>query len=488
MGGGKNRNIFEIFSRKSLLEPRRMLNFTRYFPFLKRLNRAMRLRSYILTFIFAILCSSVLCAQNTHSQRVVKRYNLFFRINNDKIEEDFSTNKRAINQMREDIEATLEFDGAVPDSLLILSTASPDGSFDFNRKLAMRRAASTRKLLLEMFPEFEKATIVVKYLEEDWDGLLQVLKTNPDFPQREEMMDVINSSSNLQSKEWKLRSLKEGWKYLVNHHIYSLRNSSITISVITTEIDEFTRHANIDSLHFSYTPKFEQPERGIQVPQSPQDYKLKKTIMSAKTNLLLPGLNVGVDFPIGNHWSIGLDYYYPWMVSPKNRWCFETLAWFADVKYWFTNDETRWRPYSRLKGHAIGLYGGLGYYDYQNKKKGNQGEFIDFGVDYTYALPVANDKLRIEFNVGFGFIKTWYRPYAPSSDYEDLIKEPGVKYRTTNFISPTMAGVSLVWPITVPVRTKNPYKLTAEGTPAQEKSSKQDKPSKNNKTKNKEGK
>ena len=161
---------------------------------------------------------------------------------------------------------------------------------------------------------------------------------------------------------------------------------------------------------------------------------------------------------------------------------------FADVKYWFTNDETRWKPYSRLKGHAIGVYGGLGYYDYQNKKKGNQGEFIDFGVDYTYALPVANDKLRIEFNIGFGFIRTWYRPYTPSSDYEDLIKEPGVKYRTTNFISPTMAAVSLVWPITVPVRTKNPYKLTAEGTPAQEKSSKQDKPSKNKKTKNKEGK
>ena len=113
-------------------------------------------------------------------------------------------------------------------------------------------------------------------------------------------------------------------------------------------------------------------------------------------------------------------------------------------------------PDSKLKGHAVGVYAGTGYYDFQNKVKGAQGEFIDFGVDYTYALPVANDKLRFEFNLGLGFIKTWYRPYAPASDYSDLIKEPGVKYRSTNFIGPTRAAVSLVYPITVTTK-KNPY-------------------------------
>ena len=430
---------------------------------------------YILALVLAIFCSLAVSAQTSQNQRVSKRYNLFFRINSDKIDDDFSSNSRTISKMKEDIKTTLEFDGAVPDSLLILSTASPDGSYEFNRKLAMRRAASTKKLLLEMFPEFEDANIIVRYLEEDWDGLLQVLKTHPEFPQREEMMDIINSTNDVQSKERQLRALKEGWKYLVNKHIYSLRNSSITLSVITAEFDEFTRHANIDTLSFSYTPRFEQPEKGIEVPASPQDYKLKKTIMSAKTNLLVPGLNFGVDFPIGNHWSIGLDYYFPWMVSAKNKWCVENLSWYVDAKYWFTNEKTSWRPYSRLKGHAVGIYAGLGYYDFQNRKKGSQGEYINIGADYTYALPIANDKLRLEFNIGFGFIRTWYRPYAPSSDYEDLIKEPGVKYRTTNFISPTMAAVSLVWPITVPVRTNNPYKKDSMEETSQKDNTKQEK-------------
>jgi hypothetical protein len=202
----------------------------------------MKISKYILTFVLAILCGSFVGAQNTHYQRVNKRYNVFFRINSDKIEEDFSNNQRAISQMKEDIETTLQLDGGVPDSLLILSTASPDGRYEFNKKLAIRRAESTKRLLLEMFPEFKDAHIKVEYLEEDWAGLLQVLKANEDFPQREEMIAIITDDDDLQSKELRLKALKTGWRHLVKNYIYALRNSSITLSVLvppTEAYDEF---------------------------------------------------------------------------------------------------------------------------------------------------------------------------------------------------------------------------------------------------------
>ena len=202
----------------------------------------MKISKYILTFVLAILCGSFVGAQNTHYQRVNKRYNIFFRINSDKVEEDFSNNQRAISQMKEDIETTLQLDGGVPDSLLILSTASPDGRYEFNKRLAIRRAESTKRLLLEMFPEFKDAHIKVEYLEEDWAGLLQVLKANEDFPQREEMMAIITDDDDLQSKELRLKALKTGWRHLVKNYIYALRNSSITLSVLvppTEAYDEF---------------------------------------------------------------------------------------------------------------------------------------------------------------------------------------------------------------------------------------------------------
>jgi UDP-N-acetylglucosamine enolpyruvyl transferase len=45
------------------------------------------------------------------------------------------------------------------DSILILSTSSPDGSFEFNRNLAKKRAANTSRLLQEMFPAFSSSNV-----------------------------------------------------------------------------------------------------------------------------------------------------------------------------------------------------------------------------------------------------------------------------------------------------------------------------------------
>ena len=405
-----------------------------------------------------LLATAVAFAQGDGEglHRIEKQYNIFFKINLWDIDKSFKDNARTIERMRQDIETTLEYDKAVPDSILILSTASPDGSAAFNKKLAMRRAQSTSNLLHSMFPQFKDSNIKVEYLDEDWGGLRQVLKANADFPQRKEMLAIIESDINPDTKEARLRQCKAGWRHLVNNYIYVLRNSSVTITVIGKK-DEYAISEPLSPVDpVEYTPTFEQPFKGDIIAPEPQPVKFRKTLFAARTNLLMPGLSIGIEIPIREHWSVGFNYSYPWAVSEGNKWCVEKLSWFVDAKYWFTNDKTRWMPDSKLKGHGVGLYAGTGYYDFQNKIKGAQGEFIDFGVDYTYALPVANDKLRFEFNIGLGFMKTWYRPYTPSSDYSDLIKEPGVKYRSTNFVGPTRAGVSLVYPITVTTK-KSPY-------------------------------
>ena len=552
-----------------------------------------------------LICSAIGHAQERANQYIEKRYNIFFRINSPVIERDFKGNARTIDQMKADIDSTLKLDGAVPDSLLILSTASPDGGYEFNKRLARNRAASTERLLLEMFPEFAGAHIKVEYLEEDWDGLRQVLRQNPDFPQGKEMLEVINSTRNIDNKEYALRALKAGWRHLTNNYIHVLRNSSITLKVVRTEsnLDEYVFKVELflitegpfnfpadggedvirykksiegddvvpvvtndtdwvkdiapytDSATFAVAPNpsknprtttinieaydqthqvtvnqegripeltfttpspmyfpaeggsdiikyesnvidgetplpssladhvsvveysdscatimvepnqtpeerrsivevlFEGKVYPVEVIQAPGAYpEWRKTIIAPRSNLLVPGMNIGLEIPIKDNWSIGLDYYYPWFVSKENLWCGEMLGWFIDAKYWFPGKKYQWEDASRLKGHAIGVYGGIGYYDYQNKAHGIQGEYLDLGIDYTFALPVAEDKLRLEFNIGVGYIYTLYRPYYPSSDYEDLIKEPGIKYRSTNFIGPTRASVSLVYPITVKVK------------------------------------
>ena len=423
-------------------------------------------RKYTLTslvlFLYALFGISSF-AQDGNVKYVEKKYNLFYKINESTLDENYKSNARTLSQLKADIQTTLLEDKEVPDSILIIACSSPDGDFLFNKQLAQARAENTKELLLKLFPELNSSDIITEYLEEDWDGLLQVLKLHKEFPQREEMIAVIQSKIHEQEKENRLRCLTEGWEYLKEHHIYSLRNSSITIKVIRTATnadDEFIRRKIIKELTEvpSVTePKLQQYFSILLAEKKEKESKVrryKKSIFALRTNLLVPAMNVGLEIPIKKHWSIGFDYYYPWFVSDKNLWCCEMLGAFADVKYWFTG-KNPWTDSSKLKGHAVGLFAGAGYYDFQNKIKGFQGEYLDLGIDYTYALPVAKDKLRFEFNIGLGLIQTVYRPYTPSSDYTDLIKEPGIQHRSTSFFGPTRGSVSLVVPITVKTKASN---------------------------------
>lgn len=392
--------------------------------------------------------------------RVQKSYNIFFEINRSEVDASYQSNARALKQLKADCQATVLYGKTIPDTIYIHATASPDGPMAFNLRLAQQRANSTKQALLEIAPDFAGSKFVIEYQVEDWGGLRQVLLADQAFPQREQMLQILSEVTSQDNVHMVLRDCTEGWEYFVNNYLHALRNSSIGMVIITdAPLDEFSREGSYPLHPFSY------PSSGITLsetmpaleyaPESQMQWK--KMIMAARTNLLLPGMSVGVEFPIKDNWSIGIDYMYPWILPKNNKWCLETIGGFVEARYWFPGKKYKWNRVERLQGHSIGLYGGVGYYDYQQQADGLQGEYIDVGVDYTFALPVAKGKLRMEFNIGFGFVRSWYRPYYMSSDYEDLIKEPGILYNTTNFFGPTRAGVSLVVPIVV--KTKAPRNL-----------------------------
>lgn len=411
-----------------------------------------RLLLVVLLFACGVFTSHAQSRDTLHLPELEKRYNIFFRINSPVIDYKFKDNAKTIETMRKDIQTTFEQNGSFPDTISVVSTASPDGGHDFNERLARRRAASMKALLLEMLPPevAEGIHINIRSLEEDWGSLMQILMAHPEFPQREQMLSILTSKA-FADEEQALRKCKEGWKHLVRNYIYVLRNASVSFTVIGS-VDEYTIPKPLETMQaMRYSPTLKAPESGVNLKREFVRPVLeeKKMIMAARTNLLVPGLNVGLEFPIKDNWSVGVDYWYPWAVSKNNKWCGEMLGLFVDGKYWFTGEKYKWTKAERLQGHAVGVYAGLGYYDYQKIDRGAQGEYVDVGVDYTFGLPIAKGKLRMEFNLGIGWILTYYRSYYPSSDFDDLIKDPGIIQRSTSFFGPTRASVSFVVPIRV---------------------------------------
>ena len=178
--------------------------------------------------------------------------------------------------------------------------------------------------------------------------------------------------------------------------------------------------------------------------KSIESFADRKPIMAVRTNLLVPALNVGVEVPIGNHWSVGADYYFPWVWPKKdNKDCFEMLSWGIEGRYWFGKNRTE---YDRLKGHSVGLYGYMGYYDFERNYHGHQGEFVNVGVDYTYAMAVGKRKgLHFEFSLGVGYIYSQARKYTVIEAGAPLISDKITK--NIGYFGPTKANISLVVPI-----------------------------------------
>lgn len=166
-------------------------------------------------------------------------------------------------------------------------------------------------------------------------------------------------------------------------------------------------------------------------------------IFYLRTNLLSPLTNIGAEYSIDDHWSVAADYYFPWIPRDKShRNCFQLLGWNIEGRYWFGEDRTY---EDRLEGHSAGLSLAAGYYDFERNFKGNQGEFVKIGADYTYAMPIFRDRMHLEFTIELGYIYSQMKPY-------EVFEEGGKAYKlgykkNFNWFGPTKAGVSLVIPI-----------------------------------------
>lgn len=170
-----------------------------------------------------------------------------------------------------------------------------------------------------------------------------------------------------------------------------------------------------------------------------------------RTNLLLPLMNIGVVVPIGNRWSVGADWYYPWALrSSSHKNCFQLAFLTLEGRYWLGGKHKAGvdNKQYRLRGHSLGAFVATGKYDFERNYKGDQGEFFAAGIDYLYAIPVFKGKLNLEFSLGVGFMR------ASAYEYTVYTQPGGKAYhddknfrKVTNYAGPIKGSIALVLPL-----------------------------------------
>ena len=184
------------------------------------------------------------------------------------------------------------------------------------------------------------------------------------------------------------------------------------------------------------------------------DYSDSRMLVALRTNILaIPFMNLGVEVPMGPRWSIGTDIYYPWIGRSGHASgvdntgvCNELLAADVELRYWFPRRNEK--EGERLLGCSVGIYGAAGLYDFEHDWSGYQGEFYNAGLDFLYAAPIFKDRMRLEFEIGLGYIWSSARPYDCPDPGGPIYHRKGVTKRVS-WIGPTRAQISLSLPIRV---------------------------------------
>ena len=200
------------------------------------------------------------------------------------------------------------------------------------------------------------------------------------------------------------------------------------------------------SVSAGFVFKFKSTDQGY---ETPIDTEKKQLLFALKSNALywVAGApNFGIEYAFNDHWSICGDYVAPWSSSFATGLYYQLMMINAEGRYWFGKREKK----PVLTGFFAGVSVGGGYYDFMldNTRKGIQGEFyILAGASLGYAHSISkNDRVRLEYALGAGYLQTRYRKYH-YDNFDYVLDAPREQVWKTSIIGPTQAKVSVVWMI-----------------------------------------
>lgn len=405
-----------------------------------------------------ILTLLVASCVGTHAQQLNDSVRVRFKVNNTVIDTLLSGNNIAMRNFAKRIKKLTSNDSITLtiNSILITGAASPEGSIAINEHLSRERATAITKWL-KGYLEFPDTLPQFIFKGRDWQGLLKAVKKDANVPYRNEVVslleNIINtppSSNYKKDNVGRLKALRKGkpYYYMWRNIFPTLRASEVFIDITTRPIPRPVA----DTIG-------EQCDRAVGCvsvePSSPIDTVINSNFLTPsrggyafaiKTNALYDVLaipNIGVEFPIGNHFSIGANWMYAWWHKHARNRHWRIYGGDINARYYLNNNE------HSLTGHHFGVYGQVLVFQIAFGGKGYitgiPGEniwgkpYFGGGLEYGYSKQLSR-RFNIDFSLGLGFMLGEYREYRPIDDH--------YVWQSThrrNWFGPTKAEISLVW-------------------------------------------
>ncbi|CDN31943.1 Immunoreactive 53 kDa antigen PG123 [Mucinivorans hirudinis] len=379
---------------------------------------------------------------------------IYYRWDKDNLDKTYLTNTQTLSQ----IDSLLHLKSAdYIDSLRIVAYASPEGPPDYNKRLSERRANTLKNYLLSTYPRLREDQIITVAKGENWDGFRRMALADPKLPMKEQVLSIIDNPNitDLQ-RQAQIAKMDGGRLYknyiLPNYYRYLRTGASLFV------VYNPGKPVDIDFEPIEVTIIEPEPELIVIVEPEPEPEPepelITKYPIALRTNLLYDALgaaNLGIEVPIGEHFSVIGDFAYSYWRSSKNLYALQTLEYGIEGRYWFGVSERRegananWaKP---LKGWNVGVYGRYWQrYDAQ-WIDGVQGDGTwSVGLTAGYAFPIGK-QLSFEAGIGAGWLSTTEYRHYHQPEYDKEGKYHLMWQQTGNWrgLSITKVRFSLVW-------------------------------------------
>ncbi len=413
--------------------------------------------SYIAGVLFALvgLSTNVNASAVSHKMdsTVIEKFSIYYMCDSTEVNPYYLDNPKRLSRIINYINNSPRID-----SIVINAYASPEGHYNYNRRLSIERAETAKRLLLAYSRDSLKlnsSKIVIHQCDENWGGLTDSILSSYDKSDRDEVVSILlDKSISDNTRKQRLQAIDRGrtWRYIIDNYMAVLRTAEWTF--YCAEIIELPKLPEIKgTLVYGEQPFVIKQKAAPAEPVEPEDKK-KSFYINVSTNLLydaVTALNFSVEIPFNDKFSILYEHHCPWWLSKSNKYCLQFLSFGGEFRWWFapwTKKESAKRiQRDVLTGHFLGVYGWTGKSDIQidNRLGCYQFEFCSAGLTYGYSMPISK-YLNMEFSISAGYAQIPYRHYIPTEDWALLIRDDN-KAGTLHYFGPTKAEISLVIPI-----------------------------------------
>ena len=347
-----------------------------------------------------------------------------FRSGQSEVDLTFEDNQQQVDRFISHIKA-MDRSSLQNSSIRIYGGASPEGIIELNRRLGESRALALRHVLVERLRSEGLSDISERLQTVNqgprWGALYQMVSERNE-PWADEVLKVLRKKDRLADdwsrdpREVELRRLHKGaiWHILNTRYLPPLR--SVGSAVISKEPLVVTDAVTgvCDTLVMRDTVYY-LPEP---IPYR-EGYSYRGRGWALKTNLVpwviaTPNLQWEHTLGYKNKWSIELEAMAAWWTLSHNAYANEILYGSVELRRWLGNRRVR----HALSGWHVGLAVGGGYYDFEWKSDGYQGEVINAYINIGYQHRFGHFRQWLfDASVGLGYLYSPYRKYYGSSKF-----------------------------------------------------------------------